>query len=248
MILKDFSLLPEDVLYEIKLSGRIYAATEALISEKIVSQIAAELKIEVEEEEIKKEADKIRLANRIYKPEETWIWLKKQGLSLEDFKRIARRNILANKLAKSLFGDQVKDYFIANKLSYHAATIYEILFDDLDLATEIYQAVLDKQLDFSQAAKEYSQDIHAKRSGGYKGTLKYQQLKPEFAAAIFGSHAPQLLKPLVTSKGAHLIYVEEIIIPELDGVLEKKIIIDLFNAWMKKQLMEVDIIQLIKNL
>jgi PPIC-type PPIASE domain len=56
-----------------------------------------------------------------------------------------------------------------------------------------------------------------------------KDLKPEISAAVFATKPPQLLKPIVTSKGVHLIYVEEIIQPELDNKLPYQILTDMFS-------------------
>ncbi len=53
--------------------------------------------------------------------------------------------------------------------------------------------------------------------------------------------APQLLTPIVTSKGVHLILVEEIIQPELTQLLRQKIVSDLFLEWLKKQTNQANI-------
>lgn len=53
---------------------------------------------------------------------------------------------------------------------------------------------------------------------------------------------PQILKPVVTSKGVHLILVKELIQPKLDDVLRYKIISNLFFAWFKEQIEQVEII------
>jgi hypothetical protein len=50
----------------------------------------------------------------------------------------------------------------------------------------------------------------------------------------------------VTSKGVHLILVEEIIQPELNESLHNKILTDLFNNWLEKQAEELKIKPVIK--
>ncbi|MEQ9355725.1 MAG: peptidylprolyl isomerase [Coleofasciculus chthonoplastes F2-STO-03] len=47
--------------------------------------------------------------------------------------------------------------------------------------------------------------------------MQRKELKPEISAAVFAATPPQVLKPIVTSKGVHLIFVEEIIQPELNN-------------------------------
>ncbi len=248
MIFNEFCLSAENILYQIRLSGQIHSIVEAVISEKIIDQEATKMAIEIEAKEIQSEADKIRLNNQLYKPEETWIWLESQGLTLNDLEFIARKNIIARKLAEKLFSDQIKHFFALNHPNYQSAIIYEIVFDDADLAMEIFHAIAEKKMDFAQAAREYCQDQQMRFSGGYRGNFKPQELKPEFASAIFAANPPKLLQPIVTSNSAHLIKIEEIIQPILDDVLENQILSDLFNIWLKQKLMEVDTIQIAKNL
>ncbi len=61
-------------------------------------------------------------------------------------------------------------------------------------------------------------------------------LRPEISAAVFAASPPQIVKPILTSIGAHLILVEELIEPQLDEMLCLKILSDLFSEWLKQQL------------
>jgi hypothetical protein len=45
----------------------------------------------------------------------------------------------------------------------------------------------------------------------------------------------------VTSKGSHLIWVEELIEPRLDERLRYKILCDLFSEWLKRQIEQFEI-------
>jgi parvulin-like peptidyl-prolyl isomerase len=49
--------------------------------------------------------------------------------------------------------------------------------------------------------------------------LRRKELKPEISAAVFAAAPPQVLKPILSAKGLHLILVEEIIQPQLDDKL-----------------------------
>jgi parvulin-like peptidyl-prolyl isomerase len=67
-------------------------------------------------------------------------------------------------------------------------------------------------------------------------------MKAEIAAAVFAVTPPQILKPIMTQKGVHLIRVEEIIQPQLDEQLRVKILGDLFTNWLKQQIAELKIV------
>jgi parvulin-like peptidyl-prolyl isomerase len=90
-------------------------------------------------------------------------------------------------------------------------------------------------------AHQYIQDTELRRRGGYRGILNRKDLKPEISAAAFAATPPQVLKPVVTSKGAHLILVEELIEPQLNETLRYKILSDLFSEWLKQQLEQLEV-------
>ncbi|WP_424100618.1 peptidylprolyl isomerase [Moorena producens] len=81
-----------------------------------------------------------------------------------------------------------------------------------------------------------------RRSGGYRVIVKFQDLKPEISAAVFAAELPPLLKPIVSSKGVHLILLEEIIQSEFYGKLRSEIMSDLLTGWLKGQVKEVKVI------
>jgi parvulin-like peptidyl-prolyl isomerase len=54
----------------------------------------------------------------------------------------------------------------------------------------------------------------------------------------------EVLKPIVTSKGVHLILVEEILQPELNDQLRYQIVSELFGEWLKDK---VGVVQLINK-
>ena len=81
---------------------------------------------------------------------------------------------------------------------------------------------------------EYIKDTELRCSGGYRGIVNRQEFKPEISAAVFAAEPPQLLKPIVSFKGVHLILVEEIVKSELDGKLRSEIMSDLFSGGLKQ--------------
>ncbi|MFN6033638.1 MAG: peptidylprolyl isomerase, partial [Dolichospermum sp.] len=56
------------------------------------------------------------------------------------------------------------------------------------------------------------------------------------------ANPPQILKPVITPKGAHIIIVEEIIEPELNEQMRVQIFDDLFTNWLKDQVNKLEIV------
>ncbi|MEO1561638.1 MAG: peptidylprolyl isomerase, partial [Cyanobacteria bacterium J06632_19] len=57
----------------------------------------------------------------------------------------------------------------------------------------------------------------------------------------FAAKPPEVVKPVVTNKDVYLIWVEEIIQPDLNDELREQIITDLFDDWLKQQIQQIEI-------
>jgi hypothetical protein len=233
----------EDIFEQVKLSGKIPEFVEEIVTRKVIENAAVQAGIKVEAEELQKAADQIRLMNKLNSADDTWAWLEKHSLSLDDFEGIVYSGVVFGKLSQHLFTDKIEPYFFENHLNYAGVVMYEVVLDDEDLALELFYAVKEGEMSFSDVAHKYVQDTELRRKGGYLGIVRRQDLKPEISAAVFAVTPPQLLKPIVTSKGLHLIFVEEIIQPELDNKLRQQILTDLFDEWIKRQIEPVELVK-----
>jgi parvulin-like peptidyl-prolyl isomerase len=234
-MLQTIVITEKELLDRVKLTSKIPEIIEQIIVCKIINDAAKDAGITVETEELQQAADKIRLANKLESVEDTWQWLKKYGLSLDDFEQMISDSLLYTKVAQHLFSDRVEPYFFENQLDYGGVIISEILLDDEDLALELFYAIKEGEMSFYDAARQYIQDTELRRKGGYKGTVSRQDLKPEVSAAVFAAKPPQVLKPIITARGVHLIFVEEVISPQLDPNLRYQILLTLFSDWLQQQ-------------
>lgn len=230
----------KDILQEIKLSCKIPEIVEQIVSRKVIKSTAEKAGIKVDTEELQKAADFFRLMNKLTCAEETFTWLEKHSLSLDDFEEIISNGVICGKLSQHLFTDKIESYFFENQLDYTGVVMYEVVLDDEDLALELFYAIKEGETSFYDVAYKYIEDKELSRKGGYLGIVRRQDLKPEISSAVFAARPPQILKPIVTYKGLHLIFVEEIIQPELDNKLHNKILSNLFNEWIKQQIEPVE--------
>ncbi|MBW4645361.1 MAG: peptidylprolyl isomerase [Goleter apudmare HA4340-LM2] len=232
----------EDILYHIKLSGQIPHILEAIATRKIITDAATAAGITVDTEELQKTADSLRLFHKLIKAEDTWAWLEKHHLTLDDFEEMAKNNILSAKLANHLFADKIEPFFYAHQLDYMGAVTYEVILDDEDLALELFYALKENEISFQEIARQYIQNPEIRRAGGYQGIRSRTDFRPEIAAVVFAVTPPQILKPIITPLGVHIIAVEEIIKPQLDEPLRLKIMGDFFTNWLKQQIIDVEIV------
>ena len=232
-----------DIYHQAKLSCQLPSLIEAIVTSKIITSTVQEAKISVEIEELQQTADRFRLLNQLQSAEETWTWLQKNDLTLDDFEKSIYTSLVSDKLAQNLFADKVESYFIEHQLDFAGAVIYEIVLDDEDLATEFFYAIEEKETTFYALARQYCRELEQKRKSGYRGLVRRRELKPEVSTAVFAvDNTPQLLKPIITSEGVSLILVEEIISPELNEELQWQIVSHLFSQWLKQQIEETEIL------
>ncbi|MDD1426594.1 peptidylprolyl isomerase [Dolichospermum sp. ST_sed9] len=226
----------EDILQQVKLSLKTTELIEGVITRKVIANAAKDSGIKVEVEELQLMADKFRQMYNLHSAEDTWAWMKQNNLSLDDFEEVVTNRALSTKLAVHLFADKIEPYFYEHQLDYAAVVMYEVVLDNEDLAIELFYAIKEGEISFYDVAHKYIQDVELRRKGGYLGILYRKDLKPNISAAVFAAKPPQIIKPIVTSKGVHLIFVEEIIKRQLDNWLRNKIAADLFDEWTNKSL------------
>jgi parvulin-like peptidyl-prolyl isomerase len=232
----------EDIIYHLKISCQIPGLLEAIASRKIITETAEKEGIAIEIAELQQSADSLRLVNNLVKAEDTWEWLRKHYLSLDNFEEIANLNLLSAKLAHHLFAEKIEPFFYAHQIDYSAAVTYEAVLDDEDVALELFYALKEGEISFQEIARQYIQNPEIRRAGGYQGIRKRSDFRPEIASAVFAANPPEILKPVITPKGVHIIVVEEIIAPELNEQMRIAILGDLFTNWLKEQINQLEIV------
>jgi len=235
-MLEVLTISQNDIVHQIKLSCQLPSIIESIMTRQIITRAASEIGIKVELEELQQAVDNFRLMNHLSSADVTWLWLQKHSLSLDNLEEIAEISVLSSKLSQYLFADQVEHFFVEHQLDYAQVVMYEVILDDEDLAMELFYAIKEGEISFSEVARQYIQNPELRRKGGYLGKLKRIELKPEISAAVFSATPPAILKPIITAQGAHLILVEEFIHPNLDNVLWYNILSNLFSEWLKQQI------------
>lgn len=227
-----------EIIKHLKLSRQMPHVLKSLINQKIVQQTAEAEGMIVKEAELQVAADRFRLENNLITSQDTLKWLSKYHLSVTEFEELIKSNLLTQKLGEYLFKDKVEPYFYAHQFDYNQASIYEIVLADFDLAMELFYGIQERELSFWDLAHQYIEDDNLRRRGGYLGLKTRDRLHPEIAAAVFAlkeGNLPQVLKPIAVDKNTHLVYVEEIITPVLNGSLRQKITGKLYQSWLNKQ-------------
>ena len=232
----------KDILKYLKISCQLPKILEGVITNKIIQDKAKELDISLKLEELQQAADNFRRERQLYSIEDTQSWLQRHYLSLNDFDNLVEFQSISRKLVEHLFGDRVAAFFQEHKQNYVGVAMYEVVLDDEDLAIKLFWNLKQGEISFREVARQYISQPSWRYSGGYRGILYHHQLPPEIADEVFGVTPPKLLQPIITSTGIHLIFVEEIIQPQLDEQLRLQILYDFYAEWLRQQTAEIEVI------
>lgn len=137
----------------------------------------------------------------------------------EEFQKVfasAKRDIMAQMSIRdtlkgiSASDEEIKAYYDANKAQFNkgeTVSAKHILVESEEKCNEILAAITNGEKTFEDAAKE-SSTCPSGQKGGDLGTFGKGQMVPEFEQAAFEAEIGQVVGPVKTQFGFHLIKVE----------------------------------------
>lgn len=185
--------------------------------------------------------------------------LKKFGFTEASFREEVRKSLLVRKVQEQAVGDvkptdeEIRDFYEQNKATQFTIPerrcIRHILFtEDEEQKAEQVKSELENGGDFAKLAEENSQDPGSKDKGGDLGCQAKGGFAPEFDKAAFGAKEGEIVGPVKTDFGYHLIEVTEIqpehemsleeATPEIEERLSQQRQAVAFDAWVEDQLQE----------
>ncbi len=107
--------------------------------------------------------------------------------------------------------DEIEKYFQDNKSKYDlpaSADTSHILVENETKCHEIYDKLMNQEIDFAVAAQEFSK-CPSSQKGGELGMYPRGQMVPEYEAVAFDMEVGQISKPVKTQFGYHIIKLND---------------------------------------
>jgi parvulin-like peptidyl-prolyl isomerase len=190
---------------------------------------AAELKLEVSDEEVNASLKQLRIQNNV--PDEATFekMLTGMGLTLQDLKTQLRDSILVNRLLRREVGDlpiteeelrqryaREKDQFMIGERIHLEHIVMPVAPDGSDLDAKLAAAhrlvaAARSSSDFKALVQQEVEAGHG--SGGDLGTLLVTDLRPEVRDAVAKLKPGEVSDPFTSSAGVHVVQLVERIPP-----------------------------------
>jgi parvulin-like peptidyl-prolyl isomerase len=237
--MKDFSKIvieTEEIINFLKSEMSYKEVCERILYQRVISQTARERGITVTAEEIEAEANRQRRERGLEKATDTVLWLAEQFITPHDWEVGIQNRLLAQKLAEVLFTQDVEKFFVQNRLEFEQVILYQIVVANEKLAQELYYQIEEGEISFYDAAHLHDIDSDRKHKCGYEGKIYRWLLQPKIAAVVFNTPQNQLMGPLKTEQGFHILMVEEFIPADLTTQRYEEILNKMFKHWLATEL------------
>jgi len=263
----DTSMSKDDPQYQ----AVIQQIMPQIVGIEIAKAYAQEHDITVSDEEVDQEIAKIkeqvgdqaRSSGQDLSNQEAYEQALKQNNVTEDqLREDLRENLPVQKVQERVAGnaepsdEEIQNYYEKNKEAQFTTPaqrcVRHILFnkDQKQKAEEVKQQLEDGG-DFAKLAKEYSQDPGSAVQGGDLGCLGKGETVPEFEQAAFGAEQGEIVGPVQTEFGYHIIQVTDIkpaqtrslqeVESQIRSQLSSEKQSEAFGKWVEEQKKERDV-------
>jgi parvulin-like peptidyl-prolyl isomerase len=230
------SIEPDEIVSLLKRNIQLREVYEKILQQNLIERVAQERGIAVTPEEIQAEADRQRQEKRLQKASDTLAWLADQMITPDDWEVGIGDRLLSKKLAEYLFAKDVEKFFAQNKINFEQVLLYQIIVADGKIAQELFYQLEEREISFYEAAHLYEIDEKRRNQCGCEGKLYRGNLKPDLAAVVFGAKLGEVIGPLQTNQGYHLLMVEEFIHAELTPERYQELLERMFQEWLASEL------------
>ena len=219
-------LSPDDPQYK----AAIQQIMPQLVGVEIAKAYASEHNITVSDREVDQQIDKIkqqvgdqaRASGQEVSNQEAYEQaLKQNNITEEELRDDLRETLPVQKVQEKVAGnaeptdEEIQKFYEQNKEAQFTTPeqrcVRHILFaKDQEQKAEDVKKQLEDGADFAKLAKEYSQDPGSAENGGDLGCLGKGETVPPFEEAAFGAEEGEIVGPVKTEFGYHILEVTDV--------------------------------------
>ncbi|QNI75798.1 peptidylprolyl isomerase [Synechococcus sp. MVIR-18-1] len=162
------------------------------------------------------------------------IWLSANSMSEPQLSKQMYHALQLKKSKEEKFGNQAGTTFLENKDDLDQAMYSMIRSSERAKAYELYLRINEEEDTFADLASDYSEGVE-KQLNGLIGPIELGRLNPEIAERLRISKKGQLWEPFEEQGWWVILRLERLLPAKLDEAMEERIINDLYNSWIQKE-------------
>lgn len=239
--LGDRSISLQDALHCHKL-GRCSDFLQAAIENAVIERAALREGIVISDAEINGTADEFCRRNGIHSDAQRRVWLERQGMSEADLRRLVRSEVLTAKVKDHVTAGQVERFFAQRKADFDYAVLSHIVVGEPALAELVRRQADNREADFRILAIRHNTDPATAESAGFLGPVVRSQLDPALQQAVFAAGPGQVVGPVRTSLGWHVVKIWSMSNASLEGETRETVADIVFDAWLAKESAQAELV------
>jgi parvulin-like peptidyl-prolyl isomerase len=222
-----------DIIAYLRRSFKMASVTKLAQRDATLLKFAEGLNITVADEEVQSAADEFRRKYGLFNAADMNALLSAQQMTAEDWAENLKIALVTTKLEEHLFGSSIDNHYLENREVYKRAAISQILLKDETQAQRVAQEIRQGSIHFNAAALEYSTGTLSRTSAGYVGVRFFGELRPEIAQAIAEASEGEIIGPVQTPIGYHILRVEKWFPSELTVAQRKRMLASLLKIVLR---------------
>jgi parvulin-like peptidyl-prolyl isomerase len=228
-------LTNEEIIAYLRRSHKIAEITALAERDTLILALGEQHGITVSEQELQAAGDEFRREHKLLGAPATLAWFSQHRITVHDWAEGIRVALLEKKLKEQLFGASVDGHYLSNRKDYRRIAFSQILVNDLTETLTIVARIQEDKAAFCALALEYSKGRQSKEKGGFAGIHFLSRLMPEVAQAITEAKEGDVIGPIQTGLGYHIIKIEKWFPAQLSEDVREEILESLFRAWLGEQ-------------
>jgi hypothetical protein len=222
-----------DILNCLRRNFKLAEITALARKDAVVLANCEKLGITVSDEEWQIAGDEFRTEHQLWGIPQTMAWLEQQQITVDEWSQAIKVSLLEKKLKEHLCGATVDSTYISNRDNYRRVALSQILVVDLATANKVVKMLREETASFCAVALEYSKGKLSHENGGFLGVRYMVELVPEVATAISNAEVGEIIGPVESKLGYHILKVDKWFPTELNQAVREQVMEALFKIWLQ---------------
>lgn len=230
-----------DVVAWLKVNGTFRNAIYQLISQALIADKARELGVKVTPAQLRVYAMRRRESLGVADAVSMNNYCRWLGITFEQWEREVEKELLRERVKAALFPRSVVDRLYEERShELHVLTLSRIVCREKSRAQHARRRLADNKSQFSEVARQYSEEEETREMGGYLGQVRWGMLPPDVEQAVFGAESGALLGPLQQDSFWVLYHIDDVQRTELTDELREQIADRLFSDWLEEAVRDAE--------